>query len=188
MKTLSTMLALNTVAPSFILPDVISSSRIAFPRPTPAKAHVLFFICNHCPFVKHIIEGLVKLTHDYQNKEIDFIGINSNDIARYPDDSPEKMKELAHQAGFNFPYCFDETQEVAHAFKAACTPDFFIFDAHLQLVYRGQMDDSRPGNGIPVTAADLRQALNAILSGLPVSPEQKPSMGCNIKWKSTDMI
>lgn len=146
-------------------------------------ATVIFFICNHCPFVKRVQEELVKLAQDYLPKGITFIAINSNDAVQYPDDSPEKMKEIANELAYPFPYLFDETQEVAQAFEAACTPDFYVFDNRLTCVYRGQLDDSRPGNDIPVTGESIREALEQILANEPVSVEQKPSLGCNIKWK-----
>jgi hypothetical protein len=140
-------------------------------------------MCNHCPFVKHVIDNLVELIKDYQAREVAVVGINSNDVANYPDDSPKMMAELMRESGFTFPYLYDETQEVAKAYSAACTPDFFLFDGERSLVYRGQMDDSRPGNGIPVTGTDLTAAIDAVLAGEPVAGEQKPSIGCNIKWK-----
>jgi len=142
------------------------------------------FICNHCPFVKHVREELARLGRDYRSKGVEIVAINSNDVANYPDDSPEKMKDEVAQAGYTFPYLFDETQDVARAYEAACTPDFFLFDRRHQLVYRGQLDDSRPGNGVPVTGKDLRRAIDAVLAGQPVDQNQMPSMGCNIKWKA----
>ena len=142
------------------------------------------FICNHCPYVKHVQTKLAQLAKDYQEKGIAFIAINSNDIQTYPEDSPEKMKEVAEKLNYSFPYLFDETQEVAKAYKAACTPDFYIFDQNLECVYRGQLDDSRPGNQIPVTGKDLCNALDCLISGTTTSSIQKPSTGCNIKWKS----
>jgi len=141
------------------------------------------FICNHCPFVKHVNEGLVELANDYILKGISFIAISSNDVVNFPEDSPEKMKNEAKSLGYPFPYLYDESQEVARAYDAACTPDFFIYDKDLKLVYRGQLDDSRPKNGIPVTGKDIRAALDSLLQSKPVSEEQKPSIGCNIKWK-----
>lgn len=146
-------------------------------------ATVVMFICNHCPFVKHVQQGLVSLAQDYIPRGISFIAINSNDVVTHPGDSPEKMKEEAQRLGYPFPYLFDESQEVAHAYQAACTPDFYVFDGGLNLIYRGQLDDSRPGNEIPVTGQDIRAALDAALNGTPVSGHQKPSIGCNIKWK-----
>ncbi len=141
------------------------------------------FMCNHCPFVKHIAAGLAQLGKDYQPQRLAIVGINSNDAAAYPDDSPEKMKAEARQQGYTFPYLVDASQAVAKAYRAACTPDFFLFDRDRKLVYRGQLDASRPGNGIPVTGSDLRAALDAVLAGKPVSSDQQPSIGCNIKWK-----
>ena len=141
------------------------------------------FICRHCPFVKHLEKGLAQLGRDYEGKGVGIVAISSNDAANYPDDAPESLAEQAHELGFTFPYLYDETQEVARAYGAACTPDFFLFDDGLKLVYRGQFDDSRPGNGVPVTGKDLRAALDALIAGQPISPEQHPSLGCNIKWK-----
>lgn len=145
---------------------------------------MVMFICNHCPFVKHVLEEIGYLASDYAAHGIAFAAINSNDVKRFPDDAPQRMKELAENRGWEFPYLFDESQEVAKAFKAACTPDFFVFDEERKLVYRGQLDDSRPESEIPVTGQDLRAALDALLAGQPISRDQKPSMGCNIKWKS----
>jgi peroxiredoxin len=178
------MIPLGSEAPRFKLKDVVSGEMISLDNYVGKKAIVLMFICNHCPYVKHIHKGLVQLTNDYQsNKDVLFIGISSNDIKNYPEDSPEKMKKLATDLKFNFPYCYDETQEVAHAYKAACTPDFYILNSTLHVAYRGQMDDSRPGNSLPVTGKDLRSAIEALLAGKEVFASQKPSIGCNIKWK-----
>lgn len=183
--TPSTMeMKLGEKAPEFNLPDVISGENLSLNQLKSDKATVVMFICNHCPFVKHVQYELVKLANDYIEKGVSFVAINSNDTEAYPEDSPENMRELAERLNFPFPYLFDETQEVARAYRAACTPDFFIFDKNLECVYRGQLDDSRPGNGIPVTGKDIREALDAILSGKPVNPDQKPSIGCNIKWKT----
>ena len=148
-----------------------------------APATLVIFMCNHCPFVKHIREGLAELTGEYQKKGVAVVGINSNDVENYPDDSPEKMAEEVEEVGYVFPYLFDESQEVAKAFRAACTPEFYLFDADRRLAYRGQFDDSRPESGRPVTGADLRSAVDAVLAGRPVGPDQTPSIGCNIKWK-----
>jgi peroxiredoxin len=178
------MLPLGTVAPAFSLPDVVSGKTVSLTDFASAKATLVMFICNHCPYVKHVRQGLADLCRDYQARGVACIGISSNDVANYPDDSPEKMKQEAAAAGYTFPYLFDETQAVAAAYQAACTPDFYVFDGQKKLVYRGQMDDSRPGNGVPVTGRDLRAALDAVLAGEPVSPEQRPSLGCNIKWSS----
>lgn len=181
--TASTMLPLGTKAPAFTLPDVDghSASLADFDD---AAALVVVFMCNHCPFVKHILADLVKLVQEYQPKGAAFVGINSNDVDNYPEDRPERMRQIARQAGFTFPYLYDATQDVAKRYRAACTPDFFVFDKDRALVYRGQMDDSRPGNDVPITGADLRAALDATLGGEPVPKEQKPSIGCNIKWKA----
>jgi peroxiredoxin len=180
--TNSTMLPLGTAAPEFRLPDTTGKT-VSLADFTSAQALAVVFMCNHCPYVKHIRGGLAKLARDYQPRGVAVVGINSNDIDNYPADSPAKMAEEAASAGYSFPYLYDGSQEVAKAYRAACTPDFFLFDQHRQLVYRGQLDDSRPGNGLPVTGKDLRAALDAVLSGQPVSPNQKPSIGCNIKWK-----
>ena len=181
-ETPSTMLALGTEAPDFNLPD--TQGRLVRREDfAPKPALLVVFMCNHCPFVKHILDPLVQLIKDYQPKGLAAVAINANDIENFPDDSPDKMAVLAQQCRFAFPYLFDETQQIARAYHAACTPDFFLFDKARQLVYRGQMDDSRPGNNIPVTGNDLRNALDALLAGRPLSADQKPSIGCNIKWK-----
>jgi thiol-disulfide isomerase/thioredoxin len=181
--TPSSMLPLGTHAPNFKLPDVTTNSEKSLSELKSDIATVIMFICNHCPFVKHVREELIQLTHDYQPKDISFIAINSNDEIAYPEDSPSKMQEIAKAYGYPFPYLFDESQEIARAYHAACTPDFYIFDKNLKCVYRGQLDDSRPGNNIPVTGKNIREALDAILQNKPVNPTQKPSVGCNIKWK-----
>lgn len=180
-KTASTMLPLGTLAPDFKLPN-IDGSIVTLHDVADGKALVVVFMCNHCPFVKHIAAELVRLSKDYAGKGVKLVGISSNDVATYPDDSPEAMKKEARLQGYDFPYLYDETQEVAQAYRAACTPDFFVFDANRKLVYRGQLDDSRPRNGIPVTGKDLRNALDLILSGQNAPAEQRPSIGCNIKW------
>jgi peroxiredoxin len=180
--TYSTMLPLGTTAPDFALPDP-SGRVVRSADHANAKAGLVVFMCNHCPYVKHVRAELAKIGREYLPRGLAMFGINSNDVENYPDDSPERMAQEAASAGYTFPYLFDETQEVAKAYSAACTPDFFLFDANRKLVYRGQLDDSRPGNGIPVTGHDLRAALDAVLSGGTVSPNQKPSIGCNIKWK-----
>ena len=180
--TASTMIALGTSAPDFSLPGA-EGSVVSLSDFDKSSALLIIFMCNHCPFVKHVQENLVELIEGYQARGVAVVGINSNDVANYPDDSPEMMAKLAKESGFTFPYLYDETQEVAKAYSAACTPDFFLFDGNRSLVYRGQMDDSRPGNGMSVTGADLTAAIEAVLSGEPVAAEQKPSMGCNIKWK-----
>jgi peroxiredoxin len=181
--TSSNMLALGTQAPNFKLLDTTSGKFYSLKDSQGSKAIVIMFICNHCPYVKHIIHELVHLAKDYQAKGIVFVAISANDAIAYPEDAPEKMTQLAKQLGFSFPYLYDETQTTAKAFQAACTPDFYIFDENFACVYRGQLDGSRPGNKIPVTGKDLRLALDNILRDEPVNPEQIPSMGCNIKWK-----
>ncbi|MFC3909283.1 thioredoxin family protein [Legionella dresdenensis] len=182
-KTPSTMISLGTEAPDFCLSDVVTGKTVSLSKKNTYKSTVIMFICNHCPYVKHVIDQLPKLAADYSDKGVNFIAISSNDVENYPEDSPEKMKLLAESHGFGFPYLFDSSQEVAKAYHAACTPDFFIYDSELRLAYRGQLDDSRPGNAIPVTGDSIRQALDALLSGQAVSSDQKPSIGCNIKWK-----
>lgn len=182
-RTPSNMLPLGTKAPTFTLPDVVSGQMKSLDELRSDKATVIMFICNHCPFVKHVLDGILQMANDYIPKGVSFIAINSNDAENYPDDSPENMKQLAEEKKFPFVYLFDESQEVAKAYEAACTPDFYIFDGHSSLVYRGQMDGSRPGNEVPVTGNDIRAALDALLAGKPVSEDQKPSLGCNIKWK-----
>jgi peroxiredoxin len=180
--TPSTMLPLGTKLPTFSLPDpsgkIVSSSDYKN-----APALLVAFICNHCPYVKHIREGFAAFAREYQAKGVGIVAINSNDIVYSPDDRPEKMAEEVKNYGYVFPYLYDETQEVAKAYHAACTPDLYLFGGKEALVYRGQFDDSRPGNGKPVTGADLRNAVNQLLAGKPVPPEQTPSIGCNIKWK-----
>ncbi len=180
--TPSTMLPLGTVAPIFSLPDT-QGKRVALADVAGAPALLVMFICNHCPFVKHLRSALAQLGRDYGPKGVAIVAISSNDADAYPADSPAKMVEEHRDAGYPFPYLYDETQEVAKAFQAACTPDFFLFDKNQRLVYRGQFDDSRPSNGLPVTGKDLRAALDAILAEQHVATEQKPSIGCNIKWR-----
>lgn len=181
--TTSTMLSLGTPLPDFQLPDVVSGKIISPETFRDKKALLVMFICRHCPYVVHVREELAKLGRDYIDRGVGIVAISSNDAAQYPDDAPDKLKEMAEQLGFVFPLCYDESQEVAKRFTAACTPDFFLFDQNRRLVYRGQLDDSRPGNNIPVTGKDLRAAIEAVLAGRPISPDQKPSAGCNIKWK-----
>lgn len=181
--TYSTMLALGTQAPAFSLPDVVSEKTISLDSFKERAGLLVMFICRHCPYVQHIKQEMSKLSKDYANGQLGMVAISSNDVANYPDDSPESLREFAVECSFAFPLCFDETQKVAKDYTAACTPDFFLFDANLKLVYRGQLDDSRPGNNIPVTGKDLRAAINSVLQGKPVAGEQKPSAGCNIKWK-----
>jgi peroxiredoxin len=181
--TPSTMLPLGTTAPEFKLPDT-NGKTVARADFKDKPALLVLFICNHCPYVKHIRAGLAQLARDYLPRGVAIVGINANDVANYPDDSPAKMKDEVKSAGYIFPYLYDESQAVAKAYHAACTPDIYLFDKNRKLVYRGQFDDSRPGNGIPVTGKDLRAALDAVLAGKPVSSNQKASMGCNIKWKA----
>jgi peroxiredoxin len=180
--TPSTMPALGTPAPAFSLPDTdgrtVSLSDFARHR-----ALVVTFICNHCPYVQHIRHDLARFAKEYQAKGAAIVGISSNDVAAYPDDSPGKMAEEKRAIGYTFPYLFDATQEVARAYRAACTPDFFVYGPERRLLYRGQYDGSRPGNGVPVSGADLGAALDAVLAGRPATADQRPSMGCNIKWK-----
>ncbi|MBL7188260.1 MAG: thioredoxin family protein [Phycisphaerae bacterium] len=180
--TASRMLALGTSAPDFNLADT-AGNIVSLADFEKSPALLIIFMCNHCPFVKHVLDNLVELVEGYQAREVAVVGINSNDVANYPDDSPEMMAQLAEESGFTFPYLYDETQEVARMYGAACTPDSFLFDSGRSLVYRGQMDDSRPGNDIPVTGSDLTAAIDAVIEGKPVASEQRPSMGCNIKWK-----
>jgi thiol-disulfide isomerase/thioredoxin len=177
------MLALGTQAPDFKLPDTVSGQTLSLSELRSGQATVIMFICNHCPFVKHVNAQLVQLAQDYQPKGVAFVAISANDVENYPEDSPEKMKAYAQKLGYPFPYLYDESQDIARAYKAACTPDFYIFDGELKLVYRGQLDDSRPQSEIPVTGADVRAALDNVLADEPVSVDQKPSLGCNIKWK-----
>ena len=180
-RTASTMLPLGSTAPNFSLPDVNGKtvSLDSLPNDLPV---LVIFMCNHCPFVIHLRDHLVKFIKEYQDKGISVVAISSNDVEKYPADSPEKMKEDAEKYGYTFPYLYDETQEVAKAYRAACTPDFFLFDRHRQLAYRGQYDDSRPKMETPITGADLKAACDAVLSGQNVSAQQRPSIGCNIKW------
>jgi peroxiredoxin len=178
----STMLPLGTKAPDFRLPDTTGKT-ISLKDLQGAPALVVVFMCNHCPYVKHIRSGLAQIARDYLPRGVAMVGINSNDVSNYPADSPGKMAEEARAAGYLFPYLYDETQAVAKAYRAACTPDIYLFDKDQRLIYRGQLDDSRPGNGIPVTGNDLRAAVDATLAGKDVSPQQKASIGCNIKWK-----
>jgi peroxiredoxin len=181
--TPSNMLPLETSAPDFRLPD--TAGKLVSPADfKSAAALVVLFICNHCPYVKHIRAGLAQFGRDAQRRGAAVVAISSNDVRNYPEDSPEKMAGEAKSAGYTFPYLYDESQAVARAYQAACTPDIYLFDNDRNLVYRGQFDDSRPGNGVPVTGADLRAALEAVLTGQPVSSRQIPSIGCNIKWKS----
>ena len=181
--TPSTMLPLGTKALHFELLDAVSNTKISLGKGHSTIGTVIMFICNHCPYVKHLKKELAEFAKEYQKKNIAFIAINSNDVENYPEDSPEKMREDAQQFGYIFPYLYDESQEIAKAYQAACTPDFYLFDKNLSCVYRGQFDDSRPGNHIPVTGKDLKAAIDNLLTNKPIDPNQKPSMGCNIKWK-----
>jgi peroxiredoxin len=182
--TESTMLALGTVAPDFALTDVVTGKTVRRDDFKGKQALLVMFICTHCPYVKHIEKSLGRLGADYAAKPIAIVAISSNDVATHPADSPAGLKQQAKDNGFVFPYLYDESQAVAHAYKAACTPDPYLFDADFKLVYRGQYDASRPGNGIPVTGKDLRAAIDAVLAGKPVLADQRPSIGCNIKWKA----
>ena len=177
------MLSLGTTAPDFRLPDT-NGKVIALADFKDKPALLVIFMCNHCPYVIHIRAGLAQFARDYAPRNVAIVGINSNDVENYPDDSPAKMKAEVKSAGYIFPYLYDETQAVAKSYRAACTPDIYLFDKNQKLVYRGQFDDSRPGNSIPVTGKDLRAAFDAVLAGKSVSSNQKASIGCNIKWKS----
>ncbi|MBD2143746.1 MAG: thioredoxin family protein [Sphaerospermopsis kisseleviana] len=181
--TASTMLPLGTKAPEFHLPEVVSGENISLANFADKKALLVMFICRHCPFVKHIQQELANLGKDYFNSNLGIVAISANDAQNYPNDAPESLKEMSTELGFKFPFCYDETQETAQAYTAACTPDFFLFDQERKLVYRGQLDDSRPSNNKPVTGADLRAAIEAVLVDQAVTSEQIPSVGCNIKWK-----
>jgi peroxiredoxin len=183
-KTLSTMLDLGTTAPEFTLPDVVSGKTMTRGDFADSKALLVMFICRHCPFVKHIEQELARLGRDYASQDVAMVAISANDAAEYPDDAPESLKEMAEQLGFSFPFLYDGSQSVAKAYSAACTPDFFLFDQSRKLVYRGQLDDSRPESGMPVTGKDLRAAIDAVLGDEVVNPDQRASIGCNIKWKS----
>ena len=183
-KTLSKMLALGSLAPDFYLKDTNSEGAyFSFADIKGEKGTLVMFICNHCPFVHHITDEVVMISNDYRVQGIGFVAISSNDIKNYPQDSPERMTEFAFENNFEFPYLFDETQEVAKAYNAACTPDFFLFDNQNKLVYRGQLDDSRPGNSIPLSGSDLRGAIDSLVYNRSINPNQKPSLGCSIKWK-----
>ena len=177
------MLELGIPAPEFRLPDVVSGKTISLETFKSKQGLLVMFICRHCPYVVHVKEELAQLGRDYANKSLGIVAISANDAKHYPDDAPDKLGQMAKQLGFTFPFCYDETQEAAKAYTAACTPDFFLFGNDRKLVYRGQLDESRPGSGKPVTGRDLRAAIDAVLAGKPVSTKQMPSMGCNIKWK-----
>lgn len=178
------MLPLGTLAPDFQMPDVRNNQLVSIADFANTKALLVMFICQHCPFVKHIKQELAKIGKDYAKQSLGIVAISSNDITTHPEDSPEKLRLMAEELDLNYPLCYDASQEVARAYNAACTPDFFLFDAEKKLVYRGQLDDSRPSNNLPVTGQDLRAAIDAVLKGYPVNSEQKPSIGCNIKWKN----
>ncbi|MEQ9288958.1 MAG: thioredoxin family protein [Cyclobacteriaceae bacterium] len=181
--TYSEMMPLGTTAPDFELPDTISGKTMSLGQIKSDIATVVMFICNHCPYVIHVEKEMAAIANEYKKKGVAFAAISANDVENYPDDSPEKMKAKAKEVGYSFPYLYDETQEVAKAYQAACTPDFYVFDKNLTCVYRGRMDESSPGNGKPVTGKELRATLDAVIAGTPVSQDQLPSMGCNIKWK-----
>lgn len=182
-QTSSNMLPLGTKAPDFKLVDAVSNHSVSLSQVRGEKGTVVMFICNHCPFVVHVNKEMVRVANDYRVSGFGFVAISSNDVDTYPQDGPDKMRETANANSYSFPYLYDESQEVAKAYDAACTPDFFVFDAELKLVYRGQLDNSRPGNSIPVNGRDLREALDNILNNNPQRKDQKPSIGCNIKWK-----
>jgi peroxiredoxin len=182
-ETPSRMIELGTTAPDFLLPDAVSGQTVSLKTFEGKRALLVMFICPHCPFVKHVQNELANVGRDYAERDIGIVAISSNDAESYPEDSPPRLKEMAERLDFRFPFCYDESQEIARAYGAACTPDFFLFDAARSLVYRGQLDDSRPRNGVPVTGIDLRRAMDAVLANLPVNENQKPSIGCNIKWK-----
>jgi len=181
--TPSNMLALGTKAPDFTLPDTVSGNETTFDQVKGERGTVVMFICNHCPYVKHVQTELVRLAEDYSHEGIGFVAISSNDVDKYPEDGPEEMRKVARDWGYSFPYLYDKTQAVAKSYDAACTPDFYIFDKSDELAYRGQLDDSRPGNGKALTGRDVRQALDDLLHGNPVNEDQIPSQGCNIKWR-----
>lgn len=182
--TASTMLELGTKAPDFQLPDTVSGQTISLDRFAGQTALLVIFMCAHCPFVKHVQDEIARIDRDYSDKGLGIVAISANSVETHPDDAPDKLKAMAQEMGFSFPFCYDETQETAKAYTAACTPDFFLFDRDRKLVYRGQLDDSRPGNDKPVNGKDLRSAIDAVLDGRPIEANQKPSMGCNIKWKA----
>jgi len=181
--TESTMLALGTTAPDFALTDVVTGKTVRRDDFSGTKALLVMFICAHCPYVKHIEKELAVLAKDYAGKALAIVAVSSNDVSTHPNDNPANLKRQAETVGFEFPYLYDETQAVAHAYKAACTPDFFLFDGDFKLVYRGEFDRSRPGNGVAITGEDLRAAIDAALAGRPPLDDQRPSIGCNIKWK-----
>jgi len=177
------MKELGTKAPDFHLPDVVSGQIISPAIFASKRALLVMFICRHCPYVEHVKEELARIGNDYGEKDVGIVAISANDASVYPEDSPDRLKAMAEELSFAFPLCYDESQETAKAYSAACTPDFFLFDAHRTLVYRGQLDDSRPGSDKPIDGHDLRAALDAVLADAPITQDQKPSLGCNIKWK-----
>ncbi|PSO76427.1 MAG: thioredoxin family protein [Cyanobacteria bacterium QS_4_48_99] len=181
--TESTMMPLGTKAPDFQLRDTVSGETITLNKFANQKALLVIFMCYHCPFVQHVKEEIARIDKDYAGKGLGIVAISANDVETHPDDAPENLKAMAQELGFNFPFCYDETQEIAKAYTAACTPDFFLFDADRKLAYRGQLDDSRPNSDAPVNGKDLRAAIDAVLAGKGVGSDQKPSIGCNIKWK-----
>ena len=183
-RTPSTMVELGTEAPDFQLPDVVSGQTISLDNFASKKALLVMFISKHCPYVQHVKEELARIGNDYRERNVGIVAISSNDVTNYPDDAPDQLKAMAEELDLSYPVCYDESQETAKAYNAACTPDFFLFDANRRLVYRGQLDDSRPGNGKPITGQDLRAALDAVLGDQTVNQDQKPSLGCNIKWKA----
>lgn len=180
--TPSHMMALGTAAPEFALPDVVSGATVRMSSIAPGQPLLVMFLCRHCPYVVYVQAELARLGRDYQGR-VGMVAISANDAAAYPDDAPPSLRAMAGEQGFVFPFCYDEPQTTARAYGAACTPDFFLFDAARKLAYRGQLDASRPGSQVPVTGADLRAALDAVLAGRPVDPAQRPSLGCSIKWK-----
>lgn len=183
MAVTSIMLPLGTPAPPFTLRDVVTGNIYSLDSFADKTALLVMFICRHCPYVVHVQHEIARLGQDYADSPLGIVAISSNDPQQYPDDTPERLKEMAQRLSFRFPFCFDDTQDVAKAYKAACTPDFYLFDRERRLVYRGQLDDSRPGNNKPVTGRDLRAAIEAVLGEKPVAADQKPSIGCSIKWK-----
>ncbi|MDX5420157.1 MAG: thioredoxin family protein [Hymenobacteraceae bacterium] len=184
MPLASTALPLGTVAPNFALLDTVSDKLVCLEDVVSNKATVIMFLCNHCPYVQHILDELVNVANEYKQQGVSFVGISANDAVNYPQDGPQQMRELANEKGFPFPYLYDQTQQVARTYQAICTPEFYVFDRNMRLAYHGQFDEARPKSEMPVTGQDLRQALDALLAGQPVSSDQKPGIGCGIKWKT----
>lgn len=180
----SVMVSLGTSAPQFSLPDVVTGQSYSLDSFTDKTALLVIFMCRHCPYVVHVEQEIARIGRDYEGTGLGIIGISSNDPVQYPDDAPPRLKEMAKRLAFTFPFCFDETQDIAKAYRAACTPDFYLFDRERRLIYRGQLDDSRPGSSMPVTGRDLRAAIDAVLAGKPVDSNQRASVGCSIKWKA----